>query len=810
MATKRDDRTLKVADVALDAKTGGLHSVFTYSATPQMKVGDAVAVSVGPRTALGFVVGLREVSQEELGFPASQLKGAQSTISGFALPQEVIQLVRHVTEEYLCPLPVAITAALPPGAHGLITRAWSVRADADRGGESTLAVHEREVLAMLRDMGKPLVEPRTKKLDPGLLRALKSLRSQGFVEDSIVADVPTESRKAGVLLKLTDDADKIERFLKANTRKRPAQALTLVRLQEIDHPALAASDIRALCGVTETTIRALTDAGLLTPLQQDASVATPAHTPNRHQVIAIDALIAAVESRISQRFLLFGVTGSGKTEVYLRAAQSALKMGHQVLFLVPEIALASQAVSLLRERFGGRVALLHSDLTASQRIESWMSVRSGEAPVVIGARSAAFAPLSNLGLIVMDEEHEGSYKQEAAPRYHARSLGEALSRIHSCPIVFGSATPSVETFHEADEDKITLLSLPERAAKAQLPTVEIVDLREGFRTGQPSLFAPRFVERLRETLDRGEQAILFLNRRAYAPFLVCRDCGFQFKCPNCAVSLSYSKRTHRLRCHHCLYQTSAPEICPSCEGSRIRVFGVGTERVEDSIRELFPDARVARLDRDVAQKRGALEQVLAGFAAREIDILVGTQMVAKGLNFPHVTMVGVVAADISLNVPDFRATERTFQLLAQVAGRAGRGQSPGYVVIQTMNPDHPALQRVVEHDYLGLFEAERAERAAVRYPPFVRLVNVVLSGESRKDVESASSEAAQRIRRANAEATLLGPTDCAIERLNNRWRRHLLLKLNPQEPLNWVGQALAGFEPHGVQVVIDVDPNSLV
>jgi len=379
-------------------------------------------------------------------------------------------------------------------------------------------------------------------------------------------------------------------------------------------------------------------------------------------------------------------------------------------------------------------------------------------------------------------------------------------------VVFGSATPSIESFYEAEQEKPTMthLSLPQRAAKAELPTVYIDDLTEGYKRGKPSILSEDLHRRIDDALDNDRQVILFLNRRAYAPFIICRDCGYQMQCPNCAVSLSYHRKDGRLRCHHCGYQTRPPETCPQCNGSRLNPFGVGTEKVEEAVSVLFPQATVARLDRDIARRKGALEEILTRFRSGDIQILVGTQMIAKGLDFPNVTVVGVIAADVSLNIPDFRSSERTFQLLSQVAGRAGRGTALGSVVIQTFNPKHVSVQTAQVHDYVAFYEALKEERMSAGYPPFRRLVNVILSGEVRATVVEAGEEALQRLRPISLTGQILGPVDCAVERLQNRWRRHLLLKLPPSSSAAPVGEALLGFAPKGVQVIVDVDPYSLM
>jgi primosomal protein N' (replication factor Y) len=531
--------------------------------------------------------------------------------------------------------------------------------------------------------------------------------------------------------------------------------------------------------------------------------------PNPDQQKAITAICGAVQEGRFERFLLYGVTGSGKTEVYLRCAAEALHWGRQVLYLVPEIALTAQVIGQLRARFGRSVAVMHSNMGAGERLENWLAVRRGEAPVVLGARSALFAPFTNLGLIVMDEEHEASYKQENAPRYHSKRLVEFLARKSGAALVLGSATPSVETFHEASLGQVVRLDLPQRAASARLPEVHVEDMTELYKSGRPSVFSPRLQSLLLETLEKREQAILFLNRRAYSPFIVCRDCGHRFLCPDCSVSLALHRRERRLRCHHCGHQERAPEVCPQCGGGRVSGFGVGAERVEEFVTEAFPGARVARLDRDTTRRKGALEETFAKFRAHETDVLVGTQMVAKGLDFPNVTLVGVVAADVSLNVPDFRASERTFQLLSQVSGRAGRGSSPGEVVIQTFNPTHFAVECARRHDYEAMYAATIEERRGAQYPPFVRIVNVLVLGDDLDDVKSVSAEVGERLRASLAEATVLGPTSCPIERRSRMWRRHVLVKLAPDADPAPVADALRDLGSHRTRVWIDVDAYNL-
>ena len=804
---------VRVVDVALDPRNGGSEAVYTYRATPGLSVGEAVFVPLGPRIALGFVVRDYTSSEEVLGF---KLRDVAGRVEGLALPPQLIELCREVAEDTLSTLPVALSAATPPGVRERLVAVWEAKIPSSgegqgwgpKGGEDDdLKPLERETLRLLHEQG-PVAEG--KKLEPGVARALKSLRKRGLVRHTLRLQDAAERRKTPDLLRLSDDVQRVEAFLHKEGKRRPAQALVVMKMQEAERIELTGPEIKAMAGVTNATLKSLLEAGLLQKagLVGDAPLAE-APTPNRDQRLAIDAVVESVKCKESRNFLLFGVTGSGKTEVYLRSAAAALKAGRQVLYIVPEIALAAQAISRLRERFGAGVAVLHSDLPDAERLATWRRIQAGDVSVVLGARSALFAPLSNVGLVVVDEEHEGSYKQETAPRYHAKRVALLLGRLHGCPVVLGSATPSVESYAEAERDTLTLLSLPVRAADAKLPEVFVRDLTEGYRTGKPSILCDDLRERLVGTLERKEQAILFLNRRAYAPFLVCRDCGHQFGCPNCSVSLAFHRRDRRLRCHHCGHHEAPPEACPECLGIRIAPFGIGTEKVEETIREEFPNATVARLDRDVARKKGALEETLARFRAGETDILVGTQMVAKGLDFPNVTLVGVVAADMSLNMPDFRAGERTFGLVSQVAGRAGRGRRPGVVVVQTFNPGHPAIEHARRHDYVGHYENLRAERDEAGYPPFRRLVNVVASGEDRDAVVATIREAAARLL-AHPEFETLGPVACAVERAANRWRHHVLVKLPEGASPRPVLDALKGLEPDGVLLTLDVDPYQMM
>lgn len=506
-------------------------------------------------------------------------------------------------------------------------------------------------------------------------------------------------------------------------------------------------------------------------------------------------------SRKGEAFLLFGVTGSGKTEVYIRATEKALSRGEGVLVLVPEISLTPQLYSRFK-RLGEGIAVLHSGMTESERWHQWHKVAEGEARIVLGARSALFAPVRNLGLIVVDEEHDPSYKQhEGGFRYHARDLALVRARMEGATVILGSATPSVETFFNARHGKLNLLTLPERVNRRNMPEVQVVDMR-----GKKGVFSQELLQSLKECLSRGKQAILFVNRRGYAPFLLCEECGTSIRCKYCSVSLTYHADQGVLLCHYCGFSLKAPQVCPNCSGRRMTQIGFGTEKVTEALKDLFPTKRIARMDSDVISSQKDYEKALLALERGEVDVLVGTQMVVKGHDFPKIELVGVVLADVTLNLPDFRAAERTFQLLSQAAGRAGRGEGIGKVVVQTFVPEHYTVQAAASHDYLAFHRQEIQQRRLLDYPPFCRMASIRVISEDRDKAYRASEELVKKIRSDNIK--VLGPAPAPLERLFGKWRWQILLKAKGYGPLK---EALAELpRPRGVKVEVEVDPLSLL
>jgi primosomal protein N' (replication factor Y) len=507
------------------------------------------------------------------------------------------------------------------------------------------------------------------------------------------------------------------------------------------------------------------------------------------------------------------VTGSGKTEIYLQAIARSLESGKQAIVLVPEISLTPQMISRFKTRFGPSVAVLHSRLSDGERYDEWRRIQSGGANVVVGARSAIFAPFARLGLVIIDEEHEGTYKQEEVPRYHAREVAEERCRLEGALLILGSATPSLETFQRAISGQVRLSTLKERVDGNPLPPVELIDMRQELAMENRSIFSRRLQEELTEAARSGEGAILFLNRRGFSTFVLCRECGYVVKCPSCEVSMAHHIELGGLCCHYCGYSIPLPRTCPKCQSRYIRGFGAGTERVEEELKKLFPHLRALRMDIDTTRRKGSHAAILEAFARGEADVLIGTQMIAKGLDIERVTLVGVISADTSLNLPDFRSAERTFQLVTQVAGRAGRGSKPGRVLVQTYTPEHYSIQAARDHDYWRFFETEIQFREALNYPPFTSLIHLVISGAQEAEVEQVARDVGEALRSAGIPGEVLGPSPAPLPRLKGRYRHHLVLKGSTLEPLvrslkTWLA-ARWGNRRRSLDIRLSVDVNPM-
>jgi len=590
-------------------------------------------------------------------------------------------------------------------------------------------------------------------------------------------------------------------------------------------PGMSKKELALAAGTGPGVIDTLVAKGLLRTEVQETrrdpypitqSLPENAYALNPEQSRALEETACAISGQAPKVFLLHGITGSGKTEVYLRAIEKVMAMGRQTVVMVPEIALTPQMVSIFKSRFGDQVAVLHSRLSEGERYDEWNRIRCGLAPVVLGARSAVFAPLNNPGLFVLDEEHEPSYKQEETPRYHARDVALKLAGSNGAVVMLGSATPSLESFSRTlSGGPYALLNLSSRIGNRPLPAVRIVDMRHEGQSGNVGIFSRDMLEAIKDRIDRGEQIILFLNRRGYSTYVVCRDCGQVMKCPHCDISLTYHANGN-LRCHYCNHSLTAPGVCPECGSRHVGYYGTGTQKVEEEIRMFFPGAGVLRMDGDTTSRKGSHGEILRAFREREADILLGTQMVAKGLDLPGVTLVGVINADTSLHMPDFRAAERTFQLITQVAGRAGRGELGGDVLVQTFSPEHYSIRCAAGHDYSEFFRLEMRVRKAMQYPPFVRLARILMTGTDEGEIQAFADKVRQLMEKESSSESIqyMGPAPAPLARVKDRYRYHIIIKGQGGVALRRALTNLynsAGFRQNRkISVVLDIDPQNLM
>lgn len=756
-----------------------------------------------------------------------------------SVPGDVLRLCRWMEEYYCTPLGVALKAALPAVLSDVSRDYLSLTDSATPRqagvGEDELRPRERRLLEALAGAAGPRsVRALRRKLGMGSIwPEVRRLVARGLLcHETVPPNLPRTltHRVVRVVRWLTDLSVRERTFGHARRQREVYEWLEAVG------GSAELAVLREQVGCSRAVITQLERKGVVAvvdeqvmrdPFRGRGGLAVASEqSPTTAQVRALDIMVTALGERRPRPILLHGVTGSGKTLVYVQLLQRVLVSGRTAIVLVPEISLTPQTVARFRARFGNRVAVLHSGLSDGERYDQWRLLKSGDKRIVVGPRSAVFAPLPRLGAIVVDEEHDGSYKQSESPRYHARDLAVVRAAHSGAVCVLGSATPALETWTNVDRGKFAIATLPERAGPGRLPDVRIVDLREQRRgvTG-PERTEPRrgsaviltapLVDAIEERLRREEQVILLLNRRGYASFVQCRDCGDVRRCPHCSVSLTFHRVSSRLLCHHCRYEQAVPRRCARCGSSDLSFRGLGTEQVERVVAERFPGARLARMDVDTTSGKWAHHEIIGRVERGEVDILMGTQMIAKGLDFPRVTLVGVVNADVGIHLPDFRASERTFQLLSQVAGRAGRGELPGEVIVQTSLPEHYAIRAALEHDYGGFATRELTERRNPPYPPLVRLANVLLSSSDADAVASAAEQAvAWLIDRPEASAVeLVGPAPAPIERLHGRWRWHFFLRTRSARALTTACRALVeGFTPPGgdVRVALDRDPVALL
>lgn len=797
-------------DVALPVP---LDQPFTYKLSAalqnRVQVGCRILVPFGSRKLSGVVVEVHDRPPE-----VQAREAIRSLDEEPAIEAHMIALGRWIAQYYCAPLGDALRVMAPLSGEVRRSKEYSLtEAGRDAARQLPLVTDSDPTVHLLH-----LLEQKSSSATslarkvPDAQKLLRALQQRGFVS---IEDVHTDRdpmRASSERLRIVAQGERPE----GKFSKRERELLAYLELHPGTHNL---REVEAIVRSASESARALARRGILR--LEPESLAPRSHhykpTPvlNADQQTAFDQIQFVIGRGEFKPFLLQGVTGSGKTEVYLRSIEAALALGRNALLLVPEIALTPAMAGQFFHRFGEGVAILHSAFQDSERAEQWRRIRSGDARVVVGTRSGVVAPIQHLGLIIVDEEHDGSYKQQESPRYHGRDVAVMRAQAANACIVLGSATPSLESRFNAEGGKYGLLTLPERIERRAMPDVELIDMRVEFlETRKQGTFSRRLLEAISEKLEAREQVMLLHNRRGFSTFMTCRSCGERLQCINCAVTLTYHRRDRRMLCHYCNYAERVPSICPKCNSKHIYFLGVGSEKVEDELHEVFPTARIARLDRDTVAGKRHFETILNGFREHAFDILVGTQMIAKGHDIPNVTLVGVVSADIGLGMPDFRAAERTFQLLTQVAGRAGRGHLPGRVLVQTINPEHYAVRFAAAQDFPAFYEKEIEFRRAMLYPPFSALANVLVRHEKQEDALRMSTELGLLLTPPPHKIRVLGPAEAPVPRLKNEYRYQLLLKAGSRRTLNEILQTLRAYAlDHkwgATALVIDVDPLSLL
>ncbi|HEV7798157.1 MAG TPA: primosomal protein N' [Pyrinomonadaceae bacterium] len=792
------------------------------------QAGSRIVVPLGRKFVTGYIVAVLEKLRAGTSLQESDVKEASEILDVVPLvTPELLQLTRWVAEYYLAPWGEVIKAALPPGISPAIDQFLSITENGrtalgQLSSQDDLSTKQR-LLQLVGESGEVslaaaaagLADAPVPKLareleDDGLLQIMQRPGS-GFVKAKyqrrvrlIATDAnPTESEGR----KFTEAQ---LRILAALSSQDSLDLPELLARADVSFSSVATLRKRKLVEVFEERLRR-------DPLGDATFAQHEDYQLTVDQQNVLTELDGPLHARAYAAFLLHGVTGSGKTEVYIRAMRVALNLGRSALMLVPEIALTPVFSRRLRTHFGDRVAIFHSSLSRGERFDEWTRVRNGEAKIVIGTRSAVFAPIKDLGLVIVDEEHESTYRQQDSPHYNGRDTAIVRAQKESAVVILGSATPSLESFHNATTGKYQYLQLPNRLGNRPMAVAEIIDMRTVFARHQKAkIFSDELLQAIQETHKKQEQSIILLNRRGYSSFVLCRSCGESVQCPNCDVTLTYHRSERVIICHYCNHREAAPQKCPSCDGKFIYYVGEGTQQIEEQLKKLFPALRIARIDRDTASRRGAFENSLVDFGEGKIDMLVGTQILAKGHDFPNVTLVGVVSVDAGLALPDFRAAERTFQLLTQVAGRAGRGDRPGKVLIQTYHPYHYALRHASAQDYSGFYQEEIRHRQNHTYPPFVALASLLVHGSDLVRVRSEAVELRKELDRANGEraARILGPAPAPLARLKGEFRVQLLIKCrNRRELRRIIDEALNALREHKINlraINVEIDPVSIM
>lgn len=768
----------QVAEVLVEVPAREINRPFDYLIPTHLQQvisqGSRVVVPFGPRKVQGYVLQLKD-KQATTEAASHKLKEIEHILDEFPpLTQELIELGKWMSLEYVCFLITALQALLP---------------------------------AVLKSKTKKIVHERKDG----------ELETKYQVNDKVTKKSIAMVSPIGSAEELAD-----EKLQLSNRAKKQKE---IIEYFQNDPQPIPLVELLEMCATTRSTVKQLEQSGILKIEQQEVGrdpyqdrkfVQTEALPLTKEQQNAFEEIRSCVVQRKYKTFLLHGVTGSGKTEIYLQTIAYVMSKGKEAIVLVPEISLTPQMVERFKGRFGEQVAVIHSRLSAGERYDEWRKIRQGKVKVAIGARSALFSPFQNLGIIIVDEEHESSYKQEENPKYHARDVAIFRGQYHQAPVILGSATPTLESYARAQKGVYQLINLEERVQGRPLPKVEIVDMRSELHEGNRSMFSRVLFDKITHCLEREEQMVLFLNRRGFSTFVMCRDCGFVQQCPHCDISLTYHKVTQSHRCHYCGYSEKQVQQCPECESEHIRFFGTGTQKVEEELHKHFPGIRVVRMDVDTTQKKGSHERLLQNFRDQRADVLLGTQMIAKGLDFEKVTLVGVIAADSLLHLPDFRAAEKTFQLLTQVSGRAGRHQLLGEVVVQTYTPEHYSVIAAAEHNYLSFYQQEMNHRHQRGYPPYYYITLITFTHEDIPVLVRACEQSVQWLKKQiSVNSIVLGPVASPIPKIKDRYRYQCMIKYRDEPNLGTILTQLLernkrSIDKHHLLIQIDKNPQMLM
>lgn len=802
---------MNVAKVIVDVPSSAIDQTFDYKIPERflrvLTPGMRVIVPFGPRKIMGFVV---EVTDES---SFDRLRWIIEVLDVFpVLTKELLALGKWMAEDTLSLSITALQVMLPQVLKS------KYKKEIRRIHEESLS-DELEDLFQGRDV---LAFDEFENSEISYYQLKKAVENEEVTIDYIVQSKIT--KKYMTMVAPSKEIHLLEEALLDLSKTATKQRIILEHF--IEHPKEISQKL--LLNKLETsssTVKALVDKGLIetyqkevyrNPYDDDKIERTKALTLTEEQEHAIQPILSSIEEEEHEVYLVHGVTGSGKTEIYLQAIQEVIHKGQEAIVLVPEISLTPQMVNRFKGRFGKNVAVMHSALSAGEKFDEWRKIQRKEVQVVVGARSAVFSPFENLGIIIIDEEHETSYKQEDQPRYHARDVAIERGKNNNFPVVLGSATPTLESYARAQKDVYKLATLHKRTNNKPMPKVITVDMRNELHAGNRTMFSRLLMEKIRDCLKNGEQIVLLLNRRGFSTFIMCRDCGHVKECPHCDIALTYHKNNQRMKCHYCSYEEAVPSVCPECSSDLIRYFGTGTQRVEESLAQVIPEARVIRMDVDTTRRKGAHEKLLGKFADKKADILLGTQMIAKGLDFENVTLVGVLTADSMLHLPDFRSSEKTFQLLTQVSGRAGRHELPGEVIVQTYTPEHYSIEMASVYNFEGFYKKEMATRRAFQYPPYYYLALITITHPNQVHVAQAGQKIVQMLQQKVKPNTLiLGPTPSPIPRIKDRYRYQCMIKYKHEPDLRKNIQSITNhfkdaIQKHDLQILIDMQPYQMM